>query len=508
MSNPLYDAHNKDFFNVIELSSTSNQVSLVNSLEKIYSKIFQLFPDTVLFVNHNGIIKEIPIRSNADSCPGREFEVNQSIFNYFSHSIHDKLYDAILNVIDNEVAYSFNHSFFINGNEYHSELNFLPLSNKHFILFIKDVTSNILVENALSQSEHLFRSVWQSSFDALRLIKHTGEIYAVNSAYCYMVGIKETELIGKQYYSIYSEFENIPGEIELDEFKKCSIKKNIGKFIESKLKLIDGKTLVVEIFNTALNPSPNNTVKLNGENLLLSIFRDITEKKIAEKKLLEAQKFAGFGEMSSYMTHELKTPLATLKLNLQILKDLDADPSKKVRSLNLMLNEVIRLERLTHSILNFSKNSDPITVKIDIKPLFQNIVQSILSTTEQKGIQIKNNITNHVIYGDYQKLYCAFLNLIQNSMDAILSNGTIELESKILKNGSGVILYFKDDGCGIKDREKIYDPFFSTKESGTGLGLTIVKKIIEQHGGKIILYEASSSKTIFEVFLPGYEENK
>ena len=505
MSNLLYDAHNKDFFNVIELSTTGNQASLVDSLEKIYSKIFQLFPDTVLLVNHNGIIDEIPIRADTDSDSGREFKVNQSIFNYFPHSIHNKLYDAILNVIDNETAYSFRHAFFIKQNEYHSEINFLPLSKKHFILFIKDVTSNILVQKALSQSEHLFRSVWQSSYDGLRLIKQSGEIYAVNNAYCNMVGCEAQELLDKQYYSVYSEFENIPGEIQLDEFNKCSIEKNIGSYTESKLKLNNGKTILVEIFNTIINPLPNDNLNLNGENHLLSIFRNITDKKLAEKKLLEAQKFAGFGEMSAYMTHELKTPLATIKLNLQILKDLDFDPFKKNRSLDLMLNEVIRLERLIQSVLNFSKNKKTIPVKIDIKLLFQNIVESLHSTVQQKGIKIKNKLTNYVITGDYQKLHCAFLNLIQNSIDAIHSNGTIELESQILDDKSGVIIYFKDNGCGIKDRDRIYDPFFSTKDSGTGLGLTIVKKIIEQHQGKIVLYETSSSKTIFEVYLPSYE---
>ena len=505
MSNLLYDAHNKDFFDVIELSSTKNQVNFVNSMEKIYSKIFQLFPNTVLLVNHNGIIDEIPIRSNTDSNSGREFKVNQSIFNYFSHSIHNKLYDAILDVIDNETAHSFNHSFFVNGNEYHSELNFLPLSPKHFILFVKDVTSNILVQKALSQSEHLFRSVWQSSSDGLRLIKQSGEIYAVNSAYCSMVGFDAKELLNKQYYSVYSEFENIPGEIQLDEFNTCSIEKNIGKYTESKLKLYNGKTVLVEIFNTIINPLPNDNFSINGGNLLLSIFRNNTEKKLAQEKLLEAQKFAGFGEMSAYMTHELKTPLATIKLNLQILKDLDSDPSKKIRSLDLMLNEVVRLERLIHSVLDFSKNKATIPVKIDIKLLFQNILESLNSTVQQKGIQIKNKLTNFLITGDYQKLHCAFINLIQNSIDAIQRDGTIELESKILNDNSGVIIYFRDNGCGIKDRERIYDPFFSTKESGTGLGLTIVKKIIEQHQGKIVLYETSSSKTIFEVYLPNYE---
>jgi PAS domain S-box-containing protein len=507
MGNLLYEEHNKDFFDVIKFSSAKNHVNLIDSLEKIYAKVFQLFPDTVILANYVGIIIEIPIQSHNDSVSSYKFKVGKSIFGSFPNSIHHKLYDAISNVIDKETPYSFNYSSIINDKEYHSEVNFLPLNSRQFIVFIKNVTSNILIQKALTHSEHLFRSVWQSSLDGLRLIKQNGEIYAVNSSYCNMVGSKEIELIGKQFYNLYKGFENIPGEVQFDKSNNCDNKKNMGKYIETTLKLKDGRTISVEVFNTIINPRHDHHLNFNGEYLILSIFRDITEKRLAHERLLEAQKFNGFGEMSAYITHELKTPLATIKLNLQMLKGVNSNPSKKMRSMDLMLNEVSRLERLIHSVLDFSKNSVLIPVKINLKILFQTIMESLACSVEQKEIQIIINIPDFDIFGDYQKLYCAFLNLLENSIDAIQDNGMIELESSILDDMSGIIIYFKDNGCGIEDRDKIYDPFFSTKDTGTGLGLTIVKKIIEQHQGQIVLYENSPNKTVFEVYLPCNKSN-
>jgi PAS domain S-box-containing protein len=502
MNNILFEGHNKVFFDFIKFNPSRNQSNSLDSLEKIYEKVFRLIPDSVILINHKGLIDEVLIHSTNDLAPSNVFEVKQSIFNSFPNSVHDRIYDAILNVVDNETLYTFNYSSFKDNKEYFAEVNFLPLNSRQIILFIRDITSKTLIQKALSHSENLFRSVWDSSLDGLRLVKQNGEIYAVNSSYCKMVGKEASELIGKHFQSVYSGSKNIPGEIQINEFNKCCIEKNFGEYLEAKLKLKDKKTLYVEVYNTKINPKHNDYSTFSEKNLILSIFRNITEKKLAQEKLLEAQKFAGFGAMSAYITHELKTPLATIKMNLELLKSGNPLSSKKMRSLDLMQSEVMRLERLIHEVLNFSKNSDLILVKINLKVLLQNIVQSLSPFAEQKEIQIINNVDEFEVLGDYQKLYSAFKNLIENSIEAIQSNGIIELESKNLMDKSGVRLYFKDNGCGIDERDRIYDPFFSTKVTGTGLGLSIVKMIIEQHKGEIVLYETSPIKTVFEIYLP------
>jgi PAS domain S-box-containing protein len=502
MDNILFKEHNKKFFDVIKFSHTRNLSNSLASPEKVYKKVFRHYPDTVILINHKGFIDEVIIQSSNYLESINAFEINQSIFNSFPKSIHIRIYNAISNVIDNETPYSFQYSTLVNNNEYYAEVNFLPLNSKQIIVFSREITSKIIIQKALSHSENLFYSVWESSLDGLRLIKPNGEIFAVNNAYCKMIGIEATELIGRQFQCVYSGSSKIQGEIQVNISNKCSTEINIGECIETKLKLRDGRTVFVEVFNTRINPKNNDYSFINENNLILSIFRNITEKKLAQEKLFESQKIAGFGAMSAYITHELKTPLATIKMNLEILKSGNIVSTKKMRSVDLMLTEVVRLERLIYDVLYFSRNSELILVKINLNVLFQDIVQALSPIIEQKEIQIINNVTEIEIFGDYQKLYSAFKNLIQNSIEAIQSNGIIELESNNLKDKSGVRLYFKDNGCGIEERDKIYNPFFSTKANGTGLGLSIVKMIIEQHQGKIVLYTTSPSKTIFEIFLP------
>jgi PAS domain S-box-containing protein len=504
MGNLLYEEHNKDFFDLIDLSSIKSQSNLVDSLEEIYSKVLKLYPDIVLIVNRNGIIEEIPIRYNIDSFANYNFSLKENIFRSFPNSLHQKLYDAIISVTVDEKPFSFNHSALRLKEEHHFELNFLPINTYHFILFIKDITSKVLVQNALSSSEHLFRSIWQSSLDGLRIIQNNGKIYAVNRSYCNLVGRNEKELLGKHFCDIYSGIEITHGEIQMDPSGKYDAQKNFGESIETELKLKNGRTIFVELSNTVINRQHFGYESGYKGELLLSIFRDISEKKKTQERLLEAQRFAGFGEMSAYITHELKTPLATIKLNLQLLKNEKNFEKNSTRSLDLMYNEVIRLERIIQSVLNFSKNSVIIPVRINLRVLFKTIVESLAPILLQKKINIIERIEEVNIYGDYQKLYCAFLNLIQNAVESVKNEGVIEFESRIMHDKSGIIIYIKDNGCGIKNVDKIYDPFFSTKTSGTGLGLAIVKKIIEQHKGKISLCENNPSKTVFEVFLPVY----
>jgi two-component system sporulation sensor kinase A len=128
------------------------------------------------------------------------------------------------------------------------------------------------------------------------------------------------------------------------------------------------------------------------------------------------------------------------------------------------------------------------------------IFHQVESESKQKQITFLNNTAVIEFAGDEDKLKQVFLNLIQNSIDAIEKTGTIRTSSQL--SDDYIIIRITDDGCGIEEPNNIFDPIFTTKVSGTGLGLSISQKIIEQHNGTFSLNSSRPGETIFEIKLP------
>jgi signal transduction histidine kinase len=227
-----------------------------------------------------------------------------------------------------------------------------------------------------------------------------------------------------------------------------------------------------------------------------------TEEKIRmEKEFAKSEKLRALGQLSAGIAHEIRNPLASLKSAANLIKQ-----GKNVEQLiNILISEIDRLNNFVDRFLQYAKFGKNETRQINVENFYNELLEwlklAIKSTKED--IKIEENFKcdkNTFIEGDLNNLKQAFINIFLNSVEELRLNGKNEklIEFSAECNKYYVIFSIKDNGSGISESimEKIFEPFYTTKETGSGLGLTITMKIINEHGGKIDIVNDNGAKFI------------
>lgn len=218
-----------------------------------------------------------------------------------------------------------------------------------------------------------------------------------------------------------------------------------------------------------------------------SMTEALAEKELIEKKLINSEKLAALGEMAAVLAHEIKTPLTSIKLNIDILNETIRFSSDEKLAFDIMQKEISRLNFLVKDVLQFSKSSPLVLMEFDLKELITESIFQLSQKIKQKNIEIITPPFSFFIVADKEKIKQTLLNLISNAVDAVYEFGKIYI--MLSESNERFFISIINDGDYIKDKDKIFEPFYSTKSSGTGLGLVISRKIAEQHGGSLICKE-------------------
>ena len=228
-----------------------------------------------------------------------------------------------------------------------------------------------------------------------------------------------------------------------------------------------------------------------------------------EEQLSAAQKLSALGRLSASLAHEIKNPLSSIKGTAEILLDEFPEDHPKREFVEILLKETTRLNNTVEEVLQFSRRGGQGRKKEDAatEPLTRvtDRVTSLLASQLQKKsitLTVTGWEAGKTFFVNGEKLSQVFLNIILNAIDAAPPKGEIMIETR--KLASGIAVSVSDNGPGIPDerKEKIFDPFYSTKDGGTGLGLSISKKIVESYGGTLMLSDADTGGACFTVFLP------
>ncbi len=245
--------------------------------------------------------------------------------------------------------------------------------------------------------------------------------------------------------------------------------------------------------------------------LLLVVKRgeSIIERRAQERlKLIEqlnrAEHLSTLGEMVAGISHEIRNPLGIIKSSSELLKKKMAgrDPSSSIP--NIIIEESSRLNNIITDFLNFAKPKSPDLTACNIEDIIEKNLSFLSSQIKAEGYIVKKDYDDDLpqITADSDMLYQAFLNILINAMQAMSEGGIIHV--KIRSGNNEVKIFFEDDGEGIAEDllEKIWDPFFTTKAKGTGLGLGIVKNIIESHEGSVHIINRPLAGTCVTVIMP------
>jgi len=223
-----------------------------------------------------------------------------------------------------------------------------------------------------------------------------------------------------------------------------------------------------------------------------------------KERLSKAERLSALGEMAAGISHEIRNPLGIIRSSAELLKKKVSkfDPSNTIP--DIIVEEASRLNNIITGFINFARPRSPVLSPCRIGEVIEKNITYLSMQIEEKGYTINKNYQNSMpeIQADADMLYQSFLNIFINSMQAMPSGGTIDVA--ISADDNIVRIHFDDEGQGIDGEvlEKIWDPFFTTKEMGTGLGLGIVKNIIESHGGSIQIVNREQRGARVTVELP------
>jgi PAS domain S-box-containing protein len=349
------------------------------------------------------------------------------------------------------------------------DLQFLMGFTSHIASAIEN--ARLFEEVSLARAE--LKNFFESITDMVYFTDKDFNIRHINQAVVKKLGKPEGEIIGKKCYEIFH------GKSE--PWDKCPHAKtiNTGKsFVEEIIDPHLGGTFVVSsspIFDSAGKPA--GTVHIS---------RDITELHTLRERVEQSERMAALGELAARVAHEIRNPLISIGgFARRLEKRLTGDTHEYAR---IIVNEVSRLENILKEILGFVKSSKVIMSSVNLNELINNIVDLITPEIHERGNSIIKSLSESplIIAADPDRIKAALLNIITNANQAT-DHGTITVRTK--HEDKEAFIEISDTGCGIReeDLKNVFNPFFTTKSHGTGLGLAVTHRIIEEYDGKIVV---------------------
>lgn len=246
--------------------------------------------------------------------------------------------------------------------------------------------------------------------------------------------------------------------------------------------------------------------EVSGHEGTVLLFEDLESAALEEERLQRAEKLAAVGELAAAIAHEIRNPLTIVAGSIQLIPQKLHDKEFLINSSRILGEELARVNRTVEALLNFARFSKPRWATLDINQVTERAVDVIRAYARASSVVIRERYWSQplIIEGDPEHLQQAFLNIMLNALQAMPSGGELRVTTEQKPGSSYVQVCFEDTGVGIpeEEQEKIFDMFYSTKKGGTGLGLPLVQRIIDEHKGFIELRSKPGVGTCFTVNLP------
>lgn len=272
---------------------------------------------------------------------------------------------------------------------------------------------------------------------------------------------------------------------------------------ETKHKRKDGSVFPVEV-----SAGP---ITIGDKTYILNFNSDITERKKTEKSLQESRQFKVGGELAAGLTHELKNSLGGIKIAIEVLLEETALSAEDRKVLMDILKEMQRIETITRDLLDYARPPSPQFVAADLNAVvdrtFAEGIEDIRrELSDARRISIERDYDRQLpkTLADPSQIRQIFLNILRNAVDAMPDGGVITVKTVYKPEDRVIEVLVSDTGKGVSasERAMIFEPFFTTKPKGSGLGLPIVRRLVEQQGGKILLADEGGTGTVFRVIFP------
>jgi two-component system, sporulation sensor kinase E len=364
-------------------------------------------------------------------------------------------------------------------------------SRQGLVIIGRDITEKKEMALKLAESQQQYKSLFEYSPDIVYMMDLSGTLTNLNPQFDVITGFKREDMIGKNVKQLLPK----------------KYKRYIPKFISTVVEEIKPVMYEVNIPHANGNritlQCTSLPIIINGKIAgIIGYGSDVTTLRETEERLRRTEKLSIVGELSASVAHEIRNPLTSLKGFVQLLQ---MDDVKHQYYYQIMLDELNRINHIVGELLLLAKPQILKFTNADLQKLLKDVISLLSTEASLYNVQIDSFLPDKdiLIECEPNQLKQLFINLIKNSIEASQKGATVSIVLEQAEENN-VLITIKDNGCGItKERlEKIGEPFYSSKEKGTGLGLTVSFKIVQSHKGTIRYDSEKNQGTSVHITLP------
>jgi len=363
-------------------------------------------------------------------------------------------------------------------------------NRKALVIMGRDISERIKTEEKLEQSEQRYKSLFEYNPELVYMVNTDGKITNINPTFEKYLGKSKDNIIGRRVTTLIKKKD------------RDRVQKALNNIIKTKETWHDQEVDIqinserdVTILCTAV------PMTINGEVVgLIGYAKDITNLKETEERLRKTEKLSVVGELAASVAHEIRNPLTSLKGFTQMLMSED---SKHNMYHQIMFDELERINQIVGELLVLAKPQSTDFKICSIGKTMKEVISLLDSQANLYGSRLEANFIEdaYQIECEGNQLKQLFINVIKNSIEASAKTISVIIAEQGKNN---VLIRIEDDGIGIEEErlKRIGEPFYSVKEKGTGLGLTVSYRIVETHKGKINIYSSVNVGTTVDILLP------
>ncbi len=365
------------------------------------------------------------------------------------------------------------------------------------------MVEKVKLQKELIETKNFLESIVDRAGDAISVVDLEGKILYWNEGAEKIYGYRKEEVLGKRLSDFLFPVDETLREEEEKLLSELMARVTQGETItnvEVKRKTKEGREIVTSMTISPLKDAEGKVIAASR------ICKDITQWKKAEERLAFTERLTSLGEISAGVAHELRNPLAGIKLNTQVLlrrKDL---PVMERKLLESTLEGIGKIQKIVDDMLHFAKPKAAHFKEEEINEVVENSLAIFQTKLKKENITLLFDRGEGLpkVWIDIHQIQQVLANLILNAIQAMEKGGSLIVRT-FLEKGGGVGISIQDTGIGIPKSHlyKIFDPFFTTKSEGTGLGLSITMKILENHEATIDVESEEGKGSIFTIHLPG-----
>ena len=385
------------------------------------------------------------------------------------------------------------------GTEFPLEIGLNPirtLDGMRVLASVVDISARKRAEQALQKERDFVDAVLETAGALVVVLDREGRILRFNRACEETTGYSSEEVIGRQVWDLFIVPDEVAGVKTVFERLRSGEPRNN---YENDWMRKDGLPRQISWSNTVITDSSGKV------DYVVSSGLDITDFKFIQQRLRETERIAELGTLASGMAHEIGTPMNVILGRAEYLLQRTTDEGMK-KGLTTIVTQIERITKVMNQLLAFARRKTPERRPVDLAEIVEDSLEMFQERIADRRITVEKAIVADIpsVRADRDQLIQVLINLVVNSLHAMPDGGTLRLS--LNREKGHVCLGVSDTGHGMPEEicSKIFEPFFTTKDfgKGTGLGLTVVKGIIEEHGGTIAVESAVGKGTMFRIRLP------